>query len=187
MSPRLDRLPEPVHQAIIGFYSSQTNATSEVSIFSGDHAKTMLKAYVLANELVNHIQIISTLIDELRRYGPEGYVPRTRKEVDQGTLKPVPKKKSPPKTGKATHYCVKDVRDPNGIMSGCLNKAKAGSEYCGVHQPKTKPAEESFVAGWTKVIRDPANATIRANLAKARKKRDAVARDIFLIDQGDDE
>lgn len=47
---------------------------------------------------------------------------------------PAPKEKKPKEDMVFT--CSADVKDPNGVISGCLNRARPGSNYCHVHKGK---------------------------------------------------
>jgi hypothetical protein len=97
-------LPGPVMSAMYALRADQNRLTelfkSVAPSLRIPSSGRMTMAHSLANELVGHIQLIATLIEELRRFRGEGdgaYQTRTRKEIDYGTLKPVPKRKSPPK------------------------------------------------------------------------------------------
>jgi hypothetical protein len=126
-------LPEPLLSALTALAANDDRITpllkGGILTLTTPSPGRMTMAYSLANELIGHIQLIGTLIEELRRFHGEGdgaYQARTRKEIDYGTLKPVPKRKSP-STAK--------------IRSN-LAKARKKTDRPGRNNPYSTPCEE---------------------------------------------
>jgi hypothetical protein len=125
--------PQPLKEAIRNLAADDKRLSfrfrTELLVLLEPSPGRMTVAYSMANELIGHIQLIGTLIEELRRFRGEGdgaYQARTRKEIDYGTLKPVPKRESPPKSK---------------IRSN-LAKARKKTDRPGRNNPYSTPCEE---------------------------------------------